>query len=81
MTSYTVLVQRKYFPFLGKKYKCYRHEVVLETKHLILYRVDRTQIAIPINKRSWILQADYWDFMAKLNAPHPLEEKEPEEKQ
>lgn len=64
---YIVEVRSRLFPWLSKKHKCYRHEVFPDTSHLVLYRTDRTQIAVPIAKRSWVVYANYWDFMKQLN--------------
>lgn len=64
---YTVAVQHRFFPFLSKKHSCYRHEISQETGHLILYRMDSSQIAIAVAKRSWIVYPNYWDFMRQFN--------------
>jgi hypothetical protein len=58
---YTVGVKHRYFP-IERKHLCYRHEVTA-TGHLVLYRINNTQIALDARKRSWIIYADYWPFM------------------
>lgn len=60
--SYTIRVKHRWFPFLWRKYNCYRHEVS-ETGHLVLYRIDRSQIALPVAKLAWVVYSNYWDFM------------------
>lgn len=60
--SYTICIKHRWFPFIGRFHKCYRHEVS-DTGHLVLYRIDGTQIALPVAKRSWLVYANYWDFM------------------
>jgi hypothetical protein len=65
--SYTIAVQHRFFPFLYKKHACYRHEISPETGHLILYRMDSSQIALAVAKRSWIVYPNYWDFMRQFN--------------
>jgi hypothetical protein len=61
---YTIGVRHRYIP-LEKKHQCYRHEVT-GTGHLVLYRINRSQIAIDIRKKSWIVYSDYWDFMEQV---------------
>jgi hypothetical protein len=58
---YTIGIKHKWSPFC-RKHQCYRHEVT-DTGHLVLYRIDKTQIAIPIANRAWIVYSNYWDFM------------------
>lgn len=60
--SYTICIKHRWIPFIGRFHKCYRHEVS-ETGHLVLYRIDGTQIALPVAKRSWLVYSNYWDFM------------------
>lgn len=63
--GYTIAIKHWFWPFLWIKHKCYRHEVAA-TNHLVLYRIDRSQRALPVARASWIVYPDYWLFMKQL---------------
>jgi hypothetical protein len=61
--SYRIQTKSGWLPW-GKIHHC-RHEVNTETNHLILYRKDNTQIAMPVANKSWIVYPEYWQFMSQ----------------
>jgi hypothetical protein len=68
--GYRIQTKSRWLSF-WKIHNCHRHEVATQTQHLILYRTDNSQIAMPVENLTWVVYPEYWQFMKQIKKKLP----------